>query len=69
MAVVANAVIETEGSISGALNVALKHFAYVAHRWDSAATPTRDLLQLITFVSCFVKCFQSAFLKCAVDVF
>jgi len=53
MAVVANAVIEAEGSISGVLKVALKHFAYVAPRWDSAATPTRDLLQLILFVSCF----------------
>ena len=55
MAVVANAVIDAEGSISGVLKVALKHFAYVAPRWDSAATPTRDLLQLILFVSCFQK--------------
>jgi hypothetical protein len=55
MAVVANAVIEAEGSISGVLKVALKHFAYVAPRWDSAATPTRDLLQLLLFVSCFQK--------------
>ena len=55
MAVVAKAVIETEGSISGVLNVALKHFAYVAPLGDSAATPTRDLLQLIAVASCFHK--------------
>ena len=49
MAAVSNRVLKSEGSIGGVLNVALKHFAYVAPRWDSAATPTRDFLQLSTF--------------------
>jgi len=48
MSVISQQVLDMDGSIGGVIKVALKHFAFVQPRWDSAATPTREVLNHIS---------------------